>query len=555
MIDCRTLPDGEALQADICIIGAGPAGITLAHELIDSGLSVILAESGGPKKDAQADALSGGDTTSEVYAPLTQYRRRILGGTSTIWGGRCVPYDAIDFEERPQLPMPGWPIPYDALQPYYARATTYSEAGEPEYDATQALPDAGPFIEGFSSTSISTDSYERFSRPTNFWTCYGARLERAGNLRVLTYATCTHLVEQDGRVAQAQFATLAGNRFSIAARTFVVAAGGLETYRLLAISDASSKGGLGNSTGMLGRCLMSHIEGSFATLRLDPATRAIDWGFPVSRDGVYGRRRMQVREAFQRDLQLLNMIVRLHHASPIDPRHGSAILSTMFLAKHFILAEYRRKITMVERETAASMPKGLAFWARHLRNLVVGAPELATFIAGWIVKRHLQPRAIPYVALHSRQGTYPLDINAEQVPNPESRIMLGDALDRFGSPFVRLDWKMTEQDVRSIASSLRLIRDAIGSSGVGTVDFDDATLEARIRTDAVPIGGHHIGVARMSAEPQHGVVDPTLRVHDLDNLYLASGAALPTSSHANPTLTILALTLRLADQLKGAPRP
>lgn len=552
MIDARTLSDGEILTADICIIGAGPAGLTLAHELIGSGLSVILTESGGPKKEPEADALSGGDTTSEVYAPLTLYRRRILGGTSTIWGGRCVPYDPVDFEARPEVPLSGWPISAETLAPYYARATTYAEAGAPEYDAAQALPGADDFIAGFHSDVVSTRSYERFSRPTNFWTCWGARIEAASALRVLTYATCTRLAAIAGarRVEAADFTTLAGNRFSIRAGTFVVAAGGLETYRLLALSDDVHAGGLGNSTDMLGRCLMSHIEGAFATLHLAPPDRAVDWGFPISRDGIYGRRRMQIVETEQRARRLLNLIARLHHASPADPRHRSAVLSTMFLAKHFILAEYRRKITMVEREAAASMPKGLGFWAAHLRNMIIGAPGLAAFLVNWIIKRHLSPRAIPYVGLRALNGVYHLDVNAEQVPNPDSRVVLGEARDRFGQRFARLDWKMTEQDVASIAASLRLIRDEIRASGVGDVVFDDADLENVVRRNATPIGGHHIGLARMSADPATGVVDPDLRLHDIDNVHLASGAVLPTSSHANPTLTILALTIRLADHLK-----
>jgi choline dehydrogenase-like flavoprotein len=553
MIDARTLVDGEKFVADVCIVGAGPAGVTLAHELIGSGLSVILAESGGPKKDPAADALSGGDAISPAYAPLTLYRRRILGGASTIWGGRCVPYDAIDFEPRPGADLPGWPLDYAEVQRYYAAATRYAEAGEPEYLADDALPGAPPFIEGFASERVLTNSYERFSRPSNFWKVYGAAIEAASNIRVFTYATCTRLAAQSpsgGHVEAADFVTLAGNRLSISAKTFVVAAGGLETYRLLALSDDVQKEGLGNSSDMLGRCLMSHIEGSFARLRLSPADRSIEWGFATSRDGVYGRRRLQLAQAEQRRNGLLNLIVRLHHASPVDPSHGDAVLSTMFLAKHFILAEYRRKITMVERDAAAAMPKGWRFWGGHLRNIVLGAPGLASFLSDWIVKRHFRPRAIPYVALPSRAGVYPLDVNAEQIPNRECRLWLGMTTDRFGLRLPRLDWKMTDVDVRSIAASLRLLRDEFAQSGVGAIVFNDATLEKDIVVKAVPIGGHHIGMARMSADPRYGVVDSDLRLHDVDNVFLASGAVLPTSSHANPTLTILALTLRLAERLK-----
>ncbi|PNG24743.1 FAD-dependent oxidoreductase [Methylocella silvestris] len=555
-MDGCSAPDGQTFLTDVCIIGGGPAGITLASELSGAGFSVILAESGGAKTDAAADALSDGCESSDQFASLGLYRRRLLGGATCIWGGRCVPYDPIDFEARDYVPYSGWPFGLDQLEPYYARATTYCEAGEPEYDSARALPGAEAFVEGFSSDIVRTNSYERFSKPTQFWGRYGGAILAAPNLRVITYATCVRLaLGSDAKsVDHAEFATFAGTRFTIQARTFVVAAGGLETYRLLAASNDKRPAGLGNSSGALGRFLMSHIEGGVAVLRLNNPAQGIEWGFPVSRDGIYGRRRFSIAEPIQKKRRLLNFIARLHHSSPADPRHGDPVLSTMFMAKSFILAEYRRKLTMVERGAAARMPKGAAFWLSHVRNIVVGAPELAKFLADWIRRRHWADRAIPYVALQNRHGVYPLDFNAEQSPDPDNRVTLGETRDRFGTPVLKLDWKMHDCDVESIAGNLRIIRDEFAQSGVAVVDFEDRDLEEEIRGNATPIGGHHLGVARMSCDARQGVVDQNLRLHDVNNVYLASGAVFPTSSHANPTLTILALTIRLADHLKEAAR-
>jgi choline dehydrogenase-like flavoprotein len=553
MIDGRSLSQGEILEADLCIVGGGPAGLTLASTFIGSGISVILVETGGEKQDKQTDALSGGASKSDKYAPLTMYRRRMLGGASVIWGGRCVPYDAIDFEARDYAPNTGWPYPKSVLDPYYDQATEISDAGAPEYDADVAVPNAPEFIKGFKSDIVLTRNFERFSLPTNFWRKLGPALSAAGNIKIVTQATCTRLVVGAalGQIERAELSTFAGTKFFVKARRFVVAGGGIETYRLLAASNDVYRNGVGNENDVLGRYFMSHIEGNVAELRLSDPKRPVYWKFDMAEGGIYCRRRLSIAQDEQRRHQLLNTILRLHHPNAVNPLHGNAVLSMMFLAKSFILAEYRRKITMVERSAVDALPKGMAFWGKHFSNIVLGAPGLAFFLADWIARRNIATRKIPYVVLPSKQGVFPLDFNSEQIPNPESRILSSSEQDRFGVPFAVVDWKMTETDVRSVASTFRLIKSELESSGIGTVDFGAGKLEDRIASDAVPIGGHHIGLTRMHTDAKFGVVDENLRVHGVDNLYIASGSVLPTSSHANPTLTILALTLKLADHLKS----
>ena len=196
------------------------------------------------------------------------------------------------------------------------------------------------------------------------------------------------------------------------------------------------------------------------------------------------------------------------------------------------------------------MPKGAAFWGGHARNLALGAPKLGAFTVDWTIRRYLSYRRIPYVALPSKAACYPLDFNAEQLPNQHSRIYQAGSRDRFGTPFANVDWRMSDEDVQSIAANLRTLRRAFATSGIARVEFDD-DLDAQIRAEATPIGGHHLGVARMSETAETGIVDRNLRAHALANLYVTGSATLPTSSHANPTLTILALTLRLADHLRA----
>ncbi len=553
LTDGRKLPDREVLACDLCIVGAGPAGITLAHEMVGSGLKVALVESGDVTASKEADALSEGADTGDRFASLNMYRRRILGGASVIWGGRCIPYDPIDFEKRDFVPNSGWPIAHDEVEAYHRRAAVYCEIGEPEFDTRQAIPDGSALIEGFSSPRVLTTSFERFSPPTNFGRSWGPALIGSANVRVITNSTCVELVSEPSspRICEARFATLAGSGFSIRADRFVVACGGIETFRLLSASKGVHRDGLGNSGGALGRYFMSHAEGLAGDLQLtNPRTR-IDWGFPRSRDGIYGRRRVTMAEDVQRRLGLMNFVMRVHHASPADPRHGHPVLSAMFLAKSFILPEYRRKIGMVERTTAAKMQKGPRFWAAHAGNIVLGAPALAAFMADWTVRRYLVYRRIPYVALPSRHGVYPMEFYSEQEPSPDNRVFLTNPVDRFGVPLAGVHWALTDRDIASIAANIRLVRDELDASGIATLAFDDDTLEERLRANAIPVGGHFLGIARMSADPASGVVDKNLRIHDAENAYVLGGSVLPTASQANPTFVIVALAARLADHLKS----
>ncbi len=550
-------PD-ERLVADICIVGGGPAGITLALELdragLEPGIKIILVESGETAPRKEADALDDADgephDDEQGQAPLGLYRRRILGGASSIWGGRCVPLDPIDFEKREHVPASGWPIGYDEVASRYPRAMEYCEAGEAQFDATSALARHTPFIDGFSSDDVLTSSLERFSPPTHFGRKYGPALRSSANIVVLTGTVCTELVsDAAGAVSTASCRAADGRSLEIQAARFVVAAGGLESYRLLASSRTAEGCSPGDAGGVLGRCLMSHLEGTFGKLVVQRPSRAVTWGFERSRDGIYGRRRLSIAPQAQRRHRTLNFIARLHHDLVADPRHRHPVLSAMFVAKNLLLPEYRRKLAMVDRVTAAAMPKGAAFWSAHFRNLLLGAPQLAGFSAGWFWRRHLVYRRIPYVALESRTGVYPLDLNQEQSPDRDNRVFLRDARDRFGMRQIGLQWRATDLDYASIAGNCRILRDAFAGSRVARFEFDDATLEDDVRR-CVPIGGHHIGMTRMAASADDGVVDRDCKVFGTSNLYVASAAVFPTSGHANPTLTIVALAVRLADHLR-----
>lgn len=548
-IDGRQIASGSTLETEVCIIGGGPAGIAIARELLGTSISVILVETGGWRPNKLTQRLNDAELVSKAgHPPPEMYRERRFGGSSTIWGGRCVPLTRSDFEPRSHVANSGWPISYDELLPYYPRAMAYCEAGQFAFDP-HCLKAAGPIIDGLASKEIAV-GLERFSPPTDFGRRFKSDLVRSTKHKILLESTCIRLLSGDnGRtVDAAECSTIGGNDFRISAKYIVVAGGGLESVRLLAASNERFPAGLANSSGALGRYYMSHLEGTLGRLQVATGRRVV-WNFAKTPDGIYSKHHVRLSDEMQRRHQLRNMIFRLHHANPMDPRHGDPVLSLMYIAKRFILPEYRRKITTVELEALDRLPKGRSLVAHHVANIARNPWPLTRFLSSWIYRRHARYRRIPYVALYSKHGVYPLDYNAEQTPLRDSQISLTQDKDRFGVPRLRIDWRVCPEDVASIAASYRQMRRILADTNVASVVYDDDELNESAKR-AIAVGGHHIGTARMSCDPKRGVVDPQCRTHDLDNLYIAGSAVFPTSGSANPTLTIVALAVRIADHLK-----
>lgn len=549
LIDLAGEIPAEDLACDICIVGAGPAGIVLAVELIDSGMNVILLEAGGEKPDAFSQSFFDGKSVNRAHPDPSMYRQRRAGGASTIWGGRCIPLDPIDFEKRDWVSLSGWPIAYEHLIPFYERAQDVLDAGAFDY-GSEAVPSESGLVDGFVDGAVETDRIERFSLPTNVFAKYRKALMAAPNVRCFLNAACVDLPARGnfGGVSGCMIATPSGERRSIRAGRVVVAAGGLETYRLLA-NSWFDQGGIGNHSDFLGRTYMCHLELSAGTLKLLPKDRPVSHSFEMTRDGIYARRKFTLSPQFQRDYRLLNASIRLHHPGIVDPSHRDGILSLMYLAKNTVIPEYRRKLAMVDHAAAAAMTHRTRFWAGHLRNVALGAPRAAIFSANWIWRHSLAERKLPYVALKNREGRYSLDMNVEQEPQRASRVTLSSETDRHGLRRLSIDWKMSELDIATARAAYSALSNGLATSGVGVIEESLADLN-EAAMDAVAVGGHHIGLARMSDDPARGVVDADCKVHGLDNLYVAGAAVFPTSGHANPTLTIVALALRLADRLK-----
>ena len=270
----------------------------------------------------------------------------------------------------------------------------------------------------------------------------------------------------------------------------------------------------------------------------------IVFDFQKTRDGIYARRKLQIRESAQRREGILNIAFRLHYPNIADPEHRSSVLSSVYLAKRMVIPEYRRILQHGKNDPASAR-----LLAQHLRNLATGMPQLLSFAVDWTRRRVLAERKLPYMLVPNADGTYPLEFHAEQTPLCESRITLVADRDAYGIPRVKIDWRTDEADVESICKAYRMLKRQIDASQQCVLEVDDKQLPESV-AQSFPVGGHHIGTARMASGPSNGVVDADCAVHGLPNLFIASSAVFPTSSHANPTLTIVALSVRLAAHLK-----
>ncbi|MDB5413664.1 MAG: fdhL 2 [Rubritepida sp.] len=540
ILDAETVEDGARLDCDLCIVGGGAAGIAIALQFLRSPLRIVLLESGHADFDPKTQALYAGEVADPaLHAPADAYRQRRWGGTTTLWGGRCMPLDPIDFEARGWMPHSGWPIAAEELARWYPAANALCEAGAFDYSARSAVPGGmRPMIAGFEPVNFSADGIERFSTPTNFAARYGHRLAASPAVRVLLGANCTAIETNAGgsRAELLRVRTLSGRGFTVHPAQVAVALGGLETPRLLLAS------GIGNAHDQVGRYYMCHIAGTSGRLRLAVPGAMVHPGYERAEDGSYIRRRLHLSAEAQAREEVGNAVLRLHFPRIPDPGHGSGVLSGLYLARHLLPYEYRKRL---ENEG----PGGAHHLLAHLRNLVTDPGSALSFATSMLFQRKLAARKFPSVIVRPPGGVYSLDFHGEQEPNPDSRITLIGSQDPLGMPRLRVDWRHTEGDLRTAQVTFRLLAEDLARWGRGWLDYDTAELTRDILRDGA-YGGHHIGTARMGHSPRSSVVDAQGRVHGMQNLSLAGSAVFPTSGQANPTLTLVALALRLAARIE-----
>jgi choline dehydrogenase-like flavoprotein len=550
--DARRIPAGTVLEYDVCIVGGGAAGISMAKALAGTSWRVLLVEAGERGETAQArDLYRGFAAPAESHEPLEENRRRQFGGTTAAWGGRCVPFDAIDFEERSWVPHSGWPLKKSELESYYARALELCEAGEYKFQSTEAFPDSQrEMIAGFDGSDVVSTPLERWGPPTRFGKRYAADLQASDNVTVLLNANCLHIqLDPAGqRVEQIAVASFKRNRLIIKARHFVLTCGGLETARLLLASNDVRREGIGNHSDKLGRYYMSHLHGAVAVAQLRDNAHGFIYDFERDPEQVYCRRRFWITPPAQEKNEMLN-VISFFFRPPLDREmHRNALFSTTYLAK-FLLTTFTRNSP---NRAAAILKEHRSALTSHLKIALKDAPGLIPQVIAIAKARYFAKRRVPMLLPPKSDNHYYLFYQSEHAPNPDSRVVLHSEKDFFGMPRLLVKVAFCDLDIQTVLRTHRLIRDQFAATKTGTLVYEEEELldDVNKQIRRFNSSAHQLGTTRMSVNARDGVVDANCRVHGIENLFVAGGSVFPTSSHANPTLTLIALALRLADHLK-----
>jgi len=501
LTDANDIRAGACLEADLCVVGAGPAGLTLARKFVGDASRVICLDSGGLAAEAAAQALNEGEVDGDPYAGLVQTRHRQVGGTTAVWntplpsgpGAKYVPLDPIDFESNAN--RLGWPFDRAALDPYYEAAQTFCGLGRFAYDADSWI-DSDVFVP--ADPRVQCAIYQ-FGPSQVFERDVVDAIASCENVRLLYHATGCALTMAgfDRRATTLEVASLSGTRFRVQARFFVLAGGAIENARLLLVSRQPGHAAPGDAQGWVGRCFMEHPRDRSTVLVPDDPS-------------FYAHARFY----------------DLHRAASGALIGGRLALSEEAIAAHGMINASLSLLPLPRPLPSDPWRRAGQLLRRWLGRRVQGG-------YGW--------SEVDDPARHYRG--FQLLINAEQRPHPENAVRLGTTTDRFGIPRAKLQWRWRFEDQRELDRAKATFVDALATAGAGQLLNDPGFV-----TD--PNAHHHAGTTRMHNNARYGVVDADLRVHGTDNLYVAGASVFPSAGFANPTLTIVALALRLASHLR-----
>ncbi|MBX3080873.1 MAG: GMC family oxidoreductase [Anaerolineae bacterium] len=540
--DANKLNSAQIITTDICIVGSGPAGITLAMEFDKTPYKVTLLESGDLHRDRDRQRLNDAELTGDPYQYPRFTRRRQFGGAANQWGAyetsaerigvRHMPYEPIEFEQRDWIPHSGWPFDRTHLDPYYERAHKISELGpynyEPEAwqtDDAKPLPLAGDTL---------TSGVYQFAGFKSFTERHHA-LQASKNITLILNATVQEVaLDAGGTNATGLIVKNANNAdLRVTAKIVVLAVGGIETPRLLLLSRSKQTNGIGNQNDVVGRYFMDHPFSVGAVLTPNDRTLLDRLNFYDNRlmNGTFVLGRFTLSEAAIRREKLMSMSFWLYPTRP--PYLSKAWESYYMLWEQFI---------------TRSRPSDLG---THAKNMLTGLGSLAQIAAYRAQGKHyyFTHEKGAWSKLPNKSDLFSLiEIRSqlEQSPDPDNRITLSDNpafVDAFGQRHIHIHWRYHREDEGRVRRARVLVQEEFQRSGIGTLVYPEP-LYWRSGNH------HHMGTARMGTDPKTSVVDPNLKVHDVSNLYIASSAVFPTGGYGNPTLTISALAIRLADHLK-----
>jgi len=529
-VDLREIGGNTNIDSEVCIVGGGVAGITIALELEKQGIPTVLIESGGFKSDSATRDLYRGESTGLPYGFADGCRSRFLGGSSNCWGGWCRPLNALDFERRAWIADSGWPFGKSELQPYYERSLSILRLGPNSFDTEfwiHAIAKANvqriPFF-----TGRVTDGISHFSPPVRFGKLYRQDLERAKLIKIYLHANATEInVDESEAVRFVEVKTLTGVFARVTARIFVLATGGIENARLLLASDRNRSGGVGNQNDLVGRFFMDHPRLYSGQVRFHGAWKRnilYDLRYhyhnrAVSAYGTCVAAQLALAPKIQAKEELLNARVCF---SPVFPGEYSEAAKS--------LIRFRQRLQGKDDPSHSLLSDSL--------TLLLHPVDASSFS----LARYLRPRSlIKYFCFQAI---------VEPAPDRDSRVSLSSKRDQLGMKRVNVHWRLGSQVKRTFDRTLAIVAEELESAKIADVILDPS-IESNGWPDTFETEGtwHHIGTTRMHDSPLSGVVDRDCLVYGTNNLFIAGSSVFPTAGANFPTITIVALALRLSDHI------
>lgn len=572
--DLASFPAASRFEADVIVIGGGKAGLMLAREFMNSTTKILILESGlqvenvphmelnrvesvdEPRGEA-AVAFRGvfhGANMATYDAELQPYgiRCRMLGGCP-YWGGKSAIFDEIDFAKRDWVPFSGWPISRKSLDPYFKRAANILNLGPNLYgeDLWQVI-----------GSKVKRPPIDRSKLHSFFWQFARSRLKyteimnladefmigEGKNIRTLTNATVVHIdTDTTGRKFKGvEISTIGGVRSYVTGKFCVLSAGGIENARLLLLSNRQHKSGLGNANDVVGRYLMDHPGTRIGYFKKEDVKAANYLGFytiPHNGGFVMYMHGLTFSPELQAEEKLLNAAIyvlpEIARDDPIEALKRLAKLKS---------TDYPADLLSLVKSVGL-LAKGLGlkvFYHKHFPGVLQRSIiELFMAINPGFVVREFQSKGVPH-----KLDRMAIHVMTEQQPNPDSRLLLSEKTDMLGLPMAKAFWKISKADRKNVVRIGQLLAEELPKAGMPVPVMADWITKSR--PDEAPLVdmAHMIGTTRMSDDPRFGVVDSRCEVHGVKGLYIAGSSVFPTSGHANPTLMILTLAIRTADELK-----
>lgn len=508
--DLKDISSESTLTYDICIVGTGPAGISVAKQLLDTDHRIVMLESGGILPEPKYQQLNKGENSGPSFLSLDASRIRCFGGASKLWAGYCSPFKSDEFDKKSFIPLSGWPISLDDLKNYYKQAAKMLGISYKKFYSKDYFQDTFngiSFKEFNRDDSFLSGSVFQVSNVKNrdFGEKYKKDFGSSLNTDIIFHSTVTKLnLNSSGKdIQSASVADLNGNKATIKAKIFVLACGALENPRILLASNDHYEDGIGNNSGFVGSCFMSHPGiGNVSEIHKTSPEQCISKD--KYDDDYIVRFEMSSRERSKQEVLRHTLSIK----SYLDLTNRSTYMSGRVFSEFSKLIENFNFFSSVKKTSCKIGGK----YSSRLLNLTVGL---------------------------------------EQPPRLSNNLRLHTTNDDLGMPKINMHWDdISKIEKSTVIKSVKTMARELGILDIGRIKFKSELLTGKSYKINDPVN-HHIGTTRMSDSPKTGVVDKNCKIFGISNLYVAGSSVFTTSSVVNPTYTIIAMSIRLGEYLKN----